>query len=143
LSPASDARSAARVKIAILDTGCDISNVFFRANGINQVDELKRNWHDCLEESVEEPTDEDAGNHGTALAILLLLLAPGAEIHIIRVSRDWDGFDSAKNAIAKVCLLVVMITDVYTLLTRIRRFFLRRKEASISYPCRLASTVTL
>jgi hypothetical protein len=75
------------------------------------VDELKHNWHDCLEESAE-PTDQDAKNHGTALAILLLQLAPRAAVHIIRVARDSDGLESAKTAIEKVCQSVLLWSPV-------------------------------
>ncbi|KXX82219.1 Major intracellular serine protease [Madurella mycetomatis] len=105
----SKVRSGVRVNIAILDTGCDITDPYFRSHGIEKVDELKRNWHDCLRES-REPTDQDAKNHGTALSILLLLLAPEAAAVLLAAERGIDiismsfGFEKDINIIQKAII---------------------------------------
>lgn len=89
------------VKIAILDTGCDIVHQFFSGPGIDKVDELQDRWADFLDES-SEPVDGDAGRHGTALTCLLLRLAPGAKIYVIRVAKDSNGLLGARKAVANV-----------------------------------------
>lgn len=58
----------------------------------------------------EEPTDQDAAHHGTALTVLVLQLAPRATVHIIRVARDSDELELAREAVAKVVLLWTLIS---------------------------------
>ncbi|KAH7009795.1 peptidase S8/S53 domain-containing protein [Ilyonectria destructans] len=99
------------VKIAILDTGCDIAHQFFSGPGINKADELQDRWADFLDES-SEPVDGDAGRHGTALTCLLLRLAPGAKIYVIRVAKDSNGLLGARKVVAKAILHAVREWDV-------------------------------
>lgn len=73
----------------------------FNSSGIRQDERLNGQWLDCLEEE-EEPVDEDADQHGTAMTTLLLRLLPTAQIYVARVSRDADGLSNAKENIAKV-----------------------------------------
>jgi hypothetical protein len=94
------------VKVAILDTGCDIDHIFFSGPGANQRDNLVDRWIDCLEES-EEPVDDDAERHGTALAALMLRLLPGAELYIVRVAKDAKGLSTAEGTIAEVYIYII------------------------------------
>jgi hypothetical protein len=78
------------IKIAILDTGCNTDDDFFNGPGIDHIDRFDDDpslWYDCLGES-DIPVDEDDDNHGTALTALLLRLAPGASIYVIRIARN-------------------------------------------------------
>ena len=59
-------------------------------------------WFDHVDNS-SDPVDEDPGHHGTALACLLLRLAPQATIHVSRVAKDSSSLSTAKQIIAKVC----------------------------------------
>lgn len=101
LAPPASSNLPRSVKIAILDTGCDIAHKFFSGPGINKADELQDRWADFLDES-SEPVDGDAGRHGTALTCLLLRLAPGAKIYVIRVAKDSNGLLGARKVVAKV-----------------------------------------
>lgn len=88
-----------KVKIAILDTGCDLHAgciIVTRAEAL-----LKGRWHDFVEDS-KTPVDEDTGRHGTALVALLLRVAIHAEVFVARVARNKDGLQIAENSISRV-----------------------------------------
>jgi len=68
---------------------------------MDRVAELTHHWQDGLKES-PQPTDQDPQRHGTALAILLLQLAPEAVLSVIRIAKDSAGLLSAKAATAAV-----------------------------------------
>lgn len=87
------------VKIAILDTGCNMDDPFFAGPGIYRADPTVR-WIDFVDGTLE-PVDEDQGQHGTALTCLLLRLAPDATIFVARVARDSDGLSVAREIVAK------------------------------------------
>ena len=89
------------VRVAVLDTGCDLSVHFFNGPGIRQEERLTDHWLDCLDES-NEPVDVDRGHHGTAMVTLLLRLLPSAEIYVARVSKDSNGLPMAKKNVEKV-----------------------------------------
>jgi hypothetical protein len=91
------------VKVAVLDTGCNLSAHCFNSVAVRQDERLAGHWFDCLDED-EEPVDDDPNQHGTAMATLLLRLLPRAtaEIYVARVSRNADGLSAAKDNIAKV-----------------------------------------
>jgi hypothetical protein len=97
------------VKIAILDTGCDLDHIFFSGPGADQRDDLLDRWMDCFCAS-DEPIDDDKDRHGTALAALMLRLLPGAELFIVRVAKDADGLSKAEATIAEVCSSVSSVT---------------------------------
>ncbi|KAK5996023.1 hypothetical protein PT974_04446 [Cladobotryum mycophilum] len=99
------------VRIAILDTGCDINDQYFSGPGIDHVDDLEDRWYDCTGESAE-PIDEDRGRHGTALACLLLRLASEATIYIIRVAKDAAGLAGAAGHVQEGILHAVTKWDV-------------------------------
>jgi hypothetical protein len=91
------------VRVAILDTGCDIDHAFFNGPGEVHSDNLYSRWWDCLDESTE-PVDNDPNRHGTALTALMLRLVPGAEVYVVRIAKDLAGLAAAKSTIAKVGL---------------------------------------
>ena len=91
----------AAVKVAVLDTGCDLEHAFFIGPGSRQDDRLEGHWFDCLGES-DKPVDEDPERHGTAMVALLLRLLPNAEIYVVRVARDAEGLSTAKGSIEDV-----------------------------------------
>lgn len=79
-----------RIKIAILDTGIDLSNVW-----IGQKKGLIECWPsaaDC----------EDTDGHGTHVAYLLLRLAPHALLHVCKVSKTRLLDDAEIKKIAEV-----------------------------------------
>jgi hypothetical protein len=98
-----ESKPARPVKVAIFDTGCDIDHAFFNGPGNEHRDNLLERWWDCLNES-EEPVDDDCDRHGTALTALMLRLAPGAEVYVVRVAKNRAGLSAAKATIAKVWL---------------------------------------
>ena len=102
LIPFEEGAHSEAIKIAILDTGCDLENKFFCGPGIDFVDDLMVRWLDCVG-GTREPVDEDPHSHGTAMAALLLRLVPRATIYIVRVARDSNGLSAAKEIFAEVC----------------------------------------
>lgn len=98
-----ESNPARPVKVAILDTGCDIDHAFFNGPGDEHRDNLLGRWWDCLNES-EEPVDDDCDRHGTALTALMLRLAPGAEVYVVRIAKNMAGLSAAEATIAKVWL---------------------------------------
>lgn len=89
------------VRVAVLDTGCDLEHKFFSGPGIRQDKRLEGHWFDCLGES-PEPVDEDPDRHGTSMVALLLRLLPNAEVYVVRVARNAEGLFTAKQSIAHV-----------------------------------------
>ncbi|RKK64379.1 hypothetical protein BFJ69_g16745 [Fusarium oxysporum] len=88
------------VRIAVLDTGCDINNDYFNGPGIGQDERLDGHWLDCVEGS-DDMVDEDPDKHGTAMVTLLLRLLPHAEIFVFRVAKNKDDLGMAQNRIAR------------------------------------------
>src|SRR3569833_405348 len=104
--------TAKPVRLAILDTGCNLDDPFFNGPGIGTEDRLASCWLDCLGES-EDPVDQDPGQHGTALtALLLRILPPSVGLYIIRVAKDAMGLSNAKQDIAMAILYAVQKWDV-------------------------------
>ncbi|KAK2480526.1 hypothetical protein H9L39_06165 [Fusarium oxysporum f. sp. albedinis] len=89
-----------RIRIAVLDTGCDINNDYFNGPGIGQDERLDGHWLDCVEGS-DDMVDEDPDKHGTAMVTLLLRLIPHAEIFVFRVAKNKDDLGMAQNRIAR------------------------------------------
>ncbi|KAH0559857.1 hypothetical protein GP486_003622 [Trichoglossum hirsutum] len=87
------------VKIAILDTGCDLEADHFTSRPTDEA-RLTGHWRDFVGSSIE-PIDMDKGRHGTALATLLFRVALNAEIFVARVAENAVGLDQAKDHIAE------------------------------------------
>lgn len=89
------------IRVAVLDTGCDINHEYFYGPGSDHIERLDGHWLDCVEES-DEAVDEDPGRHGTAMLTLLLrLLPPDAEIFIVRVAKNGEDLGVAQDRIAR------------------------------------------
>ncbi|RMJ18661.1 hypothetical protein CDV36_001593 [Fusarium kuroshium] len=111
LASLSEGAGSKPIKIAILDTGLDTNDPYFSGAGIDRVDDWGDLWHDCLGES-STPVDDDKGRHGTALACLLLQLAPEATLYVLRVAKNSLGLDQAQEAIGTAILHAVASWDV-------------------------------
>ncbi|KAL7808609.1 subtilisin-like protein [Trichoderma gracile] len=87
--------SPAGVRIAILDTGCNIDSVFFDMPSIRR---RLRGWKDF----VSGATDwQDQQGHGTYLASLILQIASVADIYVARVARSADDLAKASGKVAE------------------------------------------
>ncbi|KAH7133081.1 hypothetical protein B0J13DRAFT_93100 [Dactylonectria estremocensis] len=88
------------VRIAVLDTGCDINHEYFDGPGVCQDERLNGHWFDCVAGS-DEIIDEDPGRHGTSVLALLLRLLPSADIFIARIAKHTDDLAIAQERIAE------------------------------------------
>lgn len=95
-----------RVKIAILDTGIDITHPDFKedqsASRINRRIKVPEDFLD------PEGKAYDTCGHGTYCVGLLRRVAPEADIYVARVAKDFDS-DLDPEVVAKVCLLLVRL----------------------------------
>ncbi|KAF9870213.1 ankyrin unc44 [Colletotrichum karsti] len=78
--------ASGRVKIALLDTGCDLEASCFRNLSVDEMG-ITQHWQDWAGES-NVPLDEDSSKHGTSMAALLLRVAPHADIYVGRVAKS-------------------------------------------------------
>lgn len=95
------ARDPPRIKIALLDSGIDLSD--FHKDEINQPVDVKfRSW-------VGDPSvrEDDAG-YGTHLAYLLREIAPNAEIHAGRIFKKRPSIKKSADVIAEVNHLILL-----------------------------------
>ncbi|KAH7153364.1 hypothetical protein EDB81DRAFT_791255 [Dactylonectria macrodidyma] len=88
------------VRLAVLDTGCDIEHEYFDGPGVCQDERLNGHWFDFVTGS-DGIIDEDPGRHGTSVLALLLRLLPSAEIFIARIAKNTDDLAIAQERIAK------------------------------------------
>ncbi|KAL6403076.1 hypothetical protein AUP68_12408 [Ilyonectria robusta] len=98
-----------RVKIAILDTGADLSHP-----DIAEADKNDRvKYHDFI---TDKPTMVDADGHGTHCTSLLLKFAPNAEVYVARVFKKSHSSDTRpmiraiKDAYAKWKVDIISIS---------------------------------
>jgi hypothetical protein len=92
--------TAQRVRIAILDTGCDPgADCIVGLPGAEA--RLVGHWYDWAGDS-GKPIDEDTSKHGTALVALLLRVALHAEVFVGRVAKDKNGLQDAAKKISDV-----------------------------------------
>ncbi|KAK7418747.1 hypothetical protein QQX98_003765 [Neonectria punicea] len=78
---------------------------------MDYTDDLYHRWYNCPGESLE-PVDRDPARHGTALTCLLLRLAPGTAVYVVRVARDSSGLEDASGIIGKDILHAIKELDV-------------------------------
>ncbi|RSM17130.1 hypothetical protein CDV31_004023 [Fusarium ambrosium] len=99
-----------RVRIAILDTGCsmDADCIVTLANGEAR---LQGHWCDWAGKSTH-PIDEDAQQHGTSTAALLLRVARHAEVFVGRVAKDQKHLNGATNNIVDAISHAATVWDV-------------------------------
>jgi hypothetical protein len=90
--------TARKVKIAILDTGCDLNADCVRSMPDAEA-RLAGHWYDGVTSGSPSPVDDDTSNvkHGTALVSLLLRVAPYAEVFVARVARSATEFAGART----------------------------------------------
>jgi hypothetical protein len=79
------------VRIAILDTGCDLTLKFFQAA------KCFKGWKDFAVEPPSE-TEVDEYGHGTFMARLIHQMAPGCELYIARIAQTQMLADDDKSA---------------------------------------------
>lgn len=71
-----------RVRIAILDTGIDMNHPEIKARK-----KRVKGFH-CEIKGLETKANEDTSGHGTSTALLLMQVAPEADIYVARVFRE-------------------------------------------------------
>lgn len=86
------------VRIAIIDTGCDLTLKSFLAA------KCFKGWSDF---AVEPPsqTEVDEYGHGTFMARLVMQMVPGCELYIARVAQTRQQLEHNEEGIAKVSRL--------------------------------------
>ncbi|KLU90407.1 hypothetical protein MAPG_10261 [Magnaporthiopsis poae ATCC 64411] len=92
-----------RVKIAILDTGIDMTNEIF--NNPEAKQRIKQR-EDFLREDPSQTVAHDECGHGSHCAGLLRRVAPAADIYVARIAKDFDtGLDAEAviKAIERAC----------------------------------------
>ena len=85
-----------RVRIAILDTGCDNNAPFFFSPDIEG---RLKGWKDCVDGS-DQP--EDSHGHGTHLVSLVMKCAPEADVYVVRIAKSPDQLLNSSENVAKV-----------------------------------------
>lgn len=93
-----------RIRIAILDTGIDENNGFFR--GVRRSRNLRDRPLKKIESFVEGPLADSYG-HGTNVAALILKIAPEADLYIAKISQGQE-IDRVDH-IVKVCGVASML----------------------------------
>jgi subtilisin family serine protease len=90
-----------RIKIAVLDTGCDREAVFLHSPA-------RRTRIECWKDWVDDSADfEDCDGHGTHAVALAMKMAPAADIFVARVAKDREKLEDASDAVAKVSGMLV------------------------------------
>ena len=83
------------VRIAILDTGCDLTLKSFQAA------KCFKGWRDFAVEPPSE-TEVDEYGHGTFMARLVMQMVPGCELYIARVAQTRQQLECNEEGVAKV-----------------------------------------
>ena len=86
------------IRVAILDTGCDMAAEYFSSFPENE-ERLHGHWKDWVD---NERSPVDQHGHGTALAILLMRMIRNADVFVARVARNVKELQNAEDNIAKV-----------------------------------------
>ncbi|KAK2593254.1 hypothetical protein QQS21_009053 [Conoideocrella luteorostrata] len=82
------------VRIAILDTGCDLTLQSFQAAN------CFKGWRDFAVEPPAE-TEVDEYGHGTFMARLVMQMVPGCELYIARVAQTRQQLECNEEGVAK------------------------------------------
>jgi hypothetical protein len=86
------------VRIAILDTGCDLTLKSFEAA------KCFKGWRDFAVEPPSE-TEVDEYGHGTFMARLVMQMVPGCEIYIARIAQTTQQLEYNEEGVVKVSSL--------------------------------------
>ncbi|ETS03821.1 subtilisin-like protein [Trichoderma reesei RUT C-30] len=87
--------SRAGIRIAILDTGCNIDSAFF---GVPPIQCRLKGWKDFVSGATHW---QDHHGHGTYLASLILQIASMADIYVARVASSSDDLAKASDKVAE------------------------------------------
>jgi hypothetical protein len=87
-----------RIRVAILDSGCETALPFFQTS--KQRSDRLKGWKDFATNSKSEV---DTFGHGTFMARLLMHVAPMVDVYVIRVAVNGDELHHSQENIAKVC----------------------------------------
>lgn len=98
--------SSARVRIAVLDTGCDDEAPFFFQS--NNGSRLKQ-WKDWVDGSEHR---QDCHGHGTHLVSLVMKIAPEAHVYVARIAESPDALLEAAENVAKVWQLHLVACSI-------------------------------
>jgi len=90
------------VRVAILDTGVDLSRPFFQ-EGVRRAN--IKGLADFLPDSKSAETAADTFGHGSLMAQLLMEVAPMAEVYIARVAKDTNSLARSSQQIVQVRLV--------------------------------------
>ncbi|KAH8689757.1 hypothetical protein GQ44DRAFT_734348 [Phaeosphaeriaceae sp. PMI808] len=82
------------VRIAILDTGCDLTLKSFQAA------KCFKGWRDFAAEPPSE-TEVDEYGHGTFMARLVMHMVPGCELYIARIAQTKQELERNEEGVAK------------------------------------------
>ena len=85
------------VKIAVLDTGCDLEAVFFHSRARRS---RIKDWKDWVNNPAAEC--KDCNGHGTHAVALAIKTAPAADIFIARVARHREELQGVSEVIVNV-----------------------------------------
>lgn len=87
------------IRVAILDSGCNLQAEYFR----EQPRRASRvvTWRDFADQPPSE-VEKDSCGHGTLMAMLLIDIAPNAELIIGRVAGDTTKLEGMEDAISQV-----------------------------------------
>ena len=86
-----------RIRVAILDTGCQRDMAFFQDSSRS---ERLKGWKDFTSPGSESETD--TFGHGTFMARLLLHAAPIVDVYLIRVAKNSKDLENNQEEIGKV-----------------------------------------
>jgi hypothetical protein len=123
-----------RIRVAILDSGCEIALPFFQTP--KQRSDRVKGWKDFAANSESKV---DSFGHGTFMARLLMHVAPMVDVYVIRIAANGDQLNNSQENIAKVRsnLLSNLTMLILARLSSMQLYPLIGKL--ISYPCLLAS----
>lgn len=106
-------KSLPRIRIAILDTGCDTESQFFNAPA--RKNRLEK-WMDFVDNQTQ-PCDFDG--HGTHVLSLLMKIAPAANICVARIAKNSEDLRDRASEVAKVTLWYTSDNTLYIVTDRI------------------------
>jgi hypothetical protein len=90
------AKVTTRIRVAILDTGCNHKLPFF------QIPIIKQCFKDWKDFAVDSQTSVDVFGHGTFMARLLLRVAPIVDLYIARVALTQDDLEKNEKGVIEV-----------------------------------------
>ncbi|PNS19980.1 hypothetical protein CAC42_7947 [Sphaceloma murrayae] len=87
--------SLKRIRIAVLDTGCDLTSAFFTPQRRARL----KSWYDLVDTSTQSFVDGDG--HGTHVVSLAMRMAQTADIYVARVAGKTEDLEAASGKVAE------------------------------------------